>query len=109
MYLITSILFLLTTASGDDSDIFASTWDLQRLLVKETEFSSGLTALADSLEREAAVIRKFVAEHYAGFTPGDAETHVSHPLNALALVKRTGYDLGNFVSLAVKLLTIFYA
>ena len=101
MYLITSMLFLLPMASGDDSDIFASTWDLQRLLVKETEFSSGLTALADSLEREAAVIRKFVAEHYAGFTPGDAETHVSHPLNALALVKRTGYDLGNFVSLAV--------
>jgi len=78
------------TVCSDDRDIFSSTWDLQRLLTRELEFSAGLESLAVTLEAQAKTIRDFIKKNYAGFEPGDPEKHVSHPLNSLALVKRTG-------------------
>lgn len=83
-------MFNIGIVCADDQDIFSSTWDLQRLLKRELEFSAGLESLAVTLEAQAQTIRNFLKNNYEGFNPGDPETHVNHPLNSLALVKRTG-------------------
>ncbi len=78
-----------------DKDFFSSTFEMQRLLRQEVEFSGVLhdyeRALTEQLER----VRRVIRDLYPGgpLDVADPEDHVANPINGFGMMRRLGGKL----------------
>ena len=92
--LLASLLVAVVKVRGDDSDLFASTEVLVRLLHTENTFVQQLRDLTADLEKDLNILRTFLDSHYNKDLVTDGITYVSNPLNSLYLIRRLSLDFG---------------
>ena len=96
MFLTLFIFYCLTIrfVLSSDEDLFSSTHELHRLLLMEMKFSRDIHKIADLLEDNAKIVRKFADLVYPNgpFTVKDPKEYVMNPVNALGVVRRLGYE-----------------
>ena len=92
--LLASLLVAVVRVRGDDSDLFASTEVLARLLHTENTFVQQLRDLTADLEKDLNILRTFLDSHYKEDRLTDGITYVSNPLNSLYLIRRLSLDFG---------------
>ena len=87
------LLTLISACHCDNQDFYSSTFEMGRLFKAEIEFVETMKEYAETNQILATEIREFVAKFYSNFNSDpNTETYVSNPLNALGVLKRTGYD-----------------
>lgn len=82
----------------DDKDLFSSTFEMQRLLRTEMEFSKNLFKYIKSLEDPPQKLKTFVDKTYPNGPfkiSENVEEYVANPLNALGLIQRLGIQTEN--------------
>ena len=92
--LLAPLLVAVVRVRGDDSDLFASTEDLARLLHTENAFVQQLRDLTADMEKDLKILRTFLDSHYKEDRLTDGITYVSNPLNSLYLIRRLSLDFG---------------
>ena len=64
------LLLTATTTSADDNDLFASTYDMGRLLEAEIRFVEALKNVSTTDEKFRDKFRDFLDKFYSDFNPG---------------------------------------
>ena len=64
------LLLSVTTTSADDNDLFASTYDMGRLLEAEIRFVEALKNVSTTDEKFRDKFRDFLDKFYSDFNPG---------------------------------------
>ena len=98
VFLISLIHFYVCYCNSQMTNIQSSIASLKNLLKHEIEFKQHLDNYITGHNHTSNVVKDFIDECYSNYDPGDDHSlHVSNPLNAFGLVKRTSYDLSNLL------------
>ena len=80
------------------TNIHSSIYSLENLLRHEMEFKQHLDGYIEECSNNSNIVIDFIKTYYSNYDPGhDLKEYVSNPLNAFGLIKRTSYDLKNFL------------
>ena len=92
------IHFCFCCCNSQMTNIHASIYSLENLLRHEIEFKQHLDGYIAECNNNSNIVIDFIKTYYSNYDPGhDLKEYVSNPLNAFGLIKRTSYDLNNFL------------
>ena len=89
------ILLLANQVSSDNVNLMSSTYQITELFKHEQKFIHELKSYLFELKSEVANIEEFLAKNYASNDIENVENqeeYISHPINALGVVRRTCVD-----------------
>ena len=80
------------------TNLHSSIYSLEILLKDEIEFIKRFEKYVSEQNDTSSMVKVFMNDYYSNYHPGvNLRSHVSNPLNAFALVKRTSYVLDKFL------------
>ena len=86
------------SGNAEMTNVHSSIYSLENLLRDEIEFIKCVNKYVSEHNDTSSMVKLFMNDHYLNYDPGvNLRSHVSNPLNAFALVKRTSYELDKFL------------
>ena len=87
------IYFCGISGNAEMTNVHSSIFSLENLLRDEIEFIKHLDKYVSEHNDTSSMVKVFMNDHYSNYDPGiNLRLHVSNPLNAFALVKRTSHE-----------------
>lgn len=92
------IVILSQHVLANDEDLFSSTFQMERLLEKEEEFSAQLFDYVAVMEKTLAQTKDFLTKVYKDgpLRVQDRQAYVQNPLNALGITRRLGFETAQY-------------
>ena len=92
------IYFFVISGNAEMTNLHSSIYSLEILLRDEIEFIKRFEKYVSEQNDTSSMVKVFMNDLYSNYDPGvNLRSHVSNPLNAFALVKRTSYVLDKFL------------
>ena len=86
------------SGNAEMTNVHSSIYSLEILLRDEIVFIKRLDKYVSEHNDTSSIVKVFMNDHYTNHDPGvNLRSHVSNPLNAFALVKRTSYELNKLL------------